>query len=186
MKAKRAKVGGGGAVPGVANGYDAFGRLTDRVEYGTNGGSDFDRDGLSCPSRSDTKLRTTWTYNTDGTTKSVEDPRGLKTFWVYDALGRQVREVKNWNGDEDPGDYDPTGDSSGIAGSVTNAQNVTVRYEYSKGLRTKLVADLPAGETDQETVYSFGTTKGAGAGDSKIATGHLPHVDLPEMRNVLS
>ncbi|MBI5362690.1 MAG: hypothetical protein HZA53_05890 [Planctomycetes bacterium] len=160
----------------TASVYDTFGRLTDRMEYGTNGGADFDRDptgGYSVPARSDTILRTTWTYNIDGTTKTVEDPRGLKTFWVYDAMGRQVREVKNWNGDEDPGDYEPTGDSSGIAGSVTNASNVTVRYEYSKGLRTKLIADLPSGETDQETVYTYGTTKGAAAGDSKIATGHL-------------
>ncbi len=160
----------------TASVYDSFGRLTDRMEYGTNAEADFDRDpigGYSTPARSDTILRTTWTYNTDGTTKSVEDPRGLKTFWVYDALGRQVREVKNWNGDEDPGDYEPTADSSGIAGSVTNAQNVTVKYEYSKGLRTKLTAYLPSGETAQDTVYSYGTTKGASAGDSKIATGHL-------------
>jgi hypothetical protein len=85
-----------------------------------------------------------------------------------------VLDPTDWNGDEDPGDYEPTGDSSGIAGSVTNASNVTVKFEYSKGLRTKQTAHLPSGETPQDTVYTYGTTKGTAAGDSKIATGHLP------------
>ena len=32
---------------------------------------------------------------------------------------------------------------------------------------------MPSGQTDQETIYTYGTTKGASAGDSEIATGHL-------------
>jgi hypothetical protein len=34
-------------------------------------------------------------------------------------------------------------------------------------------ADLPSPETDQVTTYTFGTTKGTAAGDSKIASGHM-------------
>ena len=47
--------------------YDSLDRLADTVRYGTYGGSNFDRDGLTVPTRSDTALRTTNTYNDDGT-----------------------------------------------------------------------------------------------------------------------
>ena len=39
-------------------------------------------------------------------------------------------------------------------------------------LQVSITAGLPGGATDQVTTYTFGTTKGASAGDSKIATGH--------------
>src|SRR5262249_40888412 len=51
--------------------------------------------------------------------------------------------------------------------------NVTTRWAYTNGLMTSLTADLPSGQTDQVTTYTYGTTKGTGTGDSKIATGHL-------------
>jgi RHS repeat-associated protein len=136
--------------------YDQFGRRTDSVAYGTNGGSDFDRDGLSVPARSDTALLTEYEYNTDGTLKEVVDPRNLKTRYEYDDAGRQSKVVNNYT------DFSPSADT-----------DQTTKYEYTDGLRTKLIADLPTGQNDQETVYTYGTTKGASAGDSKIATGHL-------------
>src|SRR5262249_51801705 len=47
----------------TAKWYDAWDRLSDVVQYGTNHATDnvatFDRNGLSAPSRSDTELRTT-------------------------------------------------------------------------------------------------------------------------------
>jgi len=49
----------------------------------------------------------------------------------------------------------------------------TVAYEYTDGLRTKIKVDMPSGTDDQETLYTYGTTKGASAGDSNIGTGHL-------------
>jgi RHS repeat-associated protein len=143
--------------------YDSLDRLQDRVEYGTNGGSNFDRDGLSVPSRSDTALRTTYTYNDDGTLKEVEDPKGLKTRTEYDALGRRTKVIGNY--------------VDGTPGGGTYAdEDQTVAYAYTDGLQTSITADLPSPETDQVTSYSFGTTKGASAGDSKIATGHLLHI----------
>ena len=45
--------------------YDRFGRITDTVRYGTNGGSNFDRDGLSVPARSDTALLTEYPRGVD-------------------------------------------------------------------------------------------------------------------------
>ena len=54
-------------------------------------------------------------------------------------------------------------------------------YGYTDGLRTTITADLPSGETDQVTTYTYGTTKGASAGDSKISTGHLQQeVEYPD------
>jgi len=144
-----------------ASWYDSLGRITENVSLGTFNGSSFNRVGSALPSRSDAALRISYVYNDDGTLKSIEDAKALKTLFTYDALGRKLSEVKNWDGTSTP---TPSGTDD----------NVTVRYEYVDGLRTKLIADLPSGQTDQETVYTFGTMKGTGAGDSKIATGHLP------------
>jgi len=138
--------------------YDTTDRLVDEVGYGTYNGSTFSRPS-TVDSRSDTALRTTTTYNLDGTVKSSEDPKALKTFWTYDARGRELSEVRNWDGTTTP---TPSGTDD----------NVTVRYEYVDGLRTKLIADMPSGQTDQETLYIHGTIVGTPSA-SKIATGHL-------------
>jgi RHS repeat-associated protein len=152
--------------------YDSLDRLQDKVEFGTYGGSDFDRDGLSVPARSDTALRWTTTYNTDGTVQKVEDPKSLVTFWTYDAVGRKTKDVKHYDSGVNSGNSSGTDD------------NLTVVYTYVDGLRTTLTADLPSGQTDQVTTYTYGTAKGASAGDSKIATGHLlQKVTYPDSAN---
>jgi RHS repeat-associated protein len=147
--------------------YDALGRVTDTVAYGTNGNSDWDRrpsGWLSVPSRSDTELRTTTAYNTDGTVKETTDPKALVTRFEYDDAGRQTAVIENYvNGTpEDAADKD---------------DDRTIRYAYTNGLRTSYKADVAG--TDQETVYTYGTTKGTlGSGspvESQVATGHLLH-----------
>jgi hypothetical protein len=55
-----------GRIQITAKWYDDLGRLEDVVRYGTYGGSDFDRDALSVPARSDTALRTTYAFEGDG------------------------------------------------------------------------------------------------------------------------
>jgi RHS repeat-associated protein len=141
--------------------YDRVERETSRVEYGTNGGSDFDRSGLSVPASSATALRTDTAYNDDGMLLSITDPMGKVAKYVYDAEGRRTKEIKNYDAGVNSGN--PYGTD----------QNVTVSYAYSAGLRTSLTAKMPSGGTDQVTTYTYGTTKGASAGDSKIGTGHL-------------
>ena len=136
--------------------YDRFGRQTDQVSYGTYGGSNFDRDGLSAPARSDTALRTSYSYATDGTLQDMTDPRALVTRQEYDEAGRQTKVIRNYE------DGTPSGTDS----------DQTVAYQYTDGLRTKITADLPAGSTDQDTIYTYGTAGGSGA-NSDIATGHL-------------
>ncbi|MCP3996433.1 MAG: RHS repeat protein [bacterium] len=139
------------------------GRVTTEVNYGTYGGSNFDRDGLTEPSRSDTALRTDYAYNTDGTLLSVTDPRDLETRYEYDDSGRQVTVIRNY--------------VNGTPSGVTGDDDVHTRTEYTDGLRKKLWVDFDGDGTvdtgDQDTIYTFGTSKGASAGDSKIGTGHL-------------
>ena len=142
--------------------YDDLDRLEKVAQYGTYGGSDFDRDSVSEPSAStSTVILTKYSYDTDGSLQDVTDPRGTVTRSEYDAAGRQTKEIRNYDSGVNSGNPSGTDD------------NVTTVYEYTDGLRTKIKADLPAGETDQQTTYTYGTTKGASAGDSKIQTGHL-------------
>ena len=149
--------------------YDSQDRLEDVVQYGTYGGSTFDRDGLSVPARSDTALRTTYSYTTSGQRETVEDPKGIVAKFEYDDAGRQTKSIRN---------YDAGVNSGNPSGSD---DNVTVKYEYTDGLRTKVIADLPSGSTDQETTYTYGVTKGASAGDSEISAGHLlQEIEYPD------
>ncbi|MEE9130850.1 MAG: RHS repeat-associated core domain-containing protein [Phycisphaerales bacterium] len=149
--------------------YDRFGRVTDSANYGmydTNSDGnfdDFERDGLAVPTRSDTILLSENAYNTDGTLQSITDPRDLETRFVYDELGRQTAIIANYvNGT-------PSGDNGD--------DDVFTRYVFTDGLRTKMWVDFDGDDTldtgDQETIYTFSTTKGVSVGDSKIQTGHL-------------
>ena len=90
---------------------------------------------------------------------------GIETRYEYDDLGRQTKVIRNYV-DGTPGGTD---------------EDQTVAYSYTDGLRVSITADLPSGETDQVTNYTYGTTTGASAGDSKIATGHLfQEVEYPD------
>ena len=152
-----------GRIQIVASWHDRFDRVIDTVNYGTNGGSNLDRDGLSTPARSDTALRTTYAYNTDGTLQDVTDPKALVTRHEYDAAGRQTVVISNY--------------LNGTPSGATGADDNFVRYAYTNGLRTKMWVDIDGDGTedadDQVTTYTYGVTKGASAGDSKISSGGL-------------
>ncbi len=138
--------------------------MLNRVEYGTNDNSTFNRDGLTAPSRSATALQTSYVYADDGTVTTVQDPTvsvNRVDKYAYDAAGRLIKTIRHYDSSVNSGD--PYGSDD----------NITTKYEYTDGLRTKVIRDLPSGETDQETVYAYGTTKGASGPNSKIATGHL-------------
>ncbi|MFO0836553.1 MAG: RHS repeat-associated core domain-containing protein [Phycisphaerales bacterium] len=157
-----------GRIQITASWYDELDRVTATCSYGTNGSSGnattFDRTAASSPPGSSTSTPvTSYSYNDDGTLKDVTDPRGKVTRKEYDAAGRVVTEISNYvNGS-------PSGDNA-------DDDNI-VRYVYANGLRTKLFVDLDGDNvedaTDQVTTYTYGTTKGASAGDSKVGTGHL-------------
>jgi len=143
--------------------YDALDRMTDSAGYGTNGGSNFTRPG-SVPSRSATVLVSITVYNDDGSVLSTTDPRGKVARTTYDAAGRVTATIRNY--------------VNGTPSSANGDDDLYVRQNYSNGLRTRYWVDIDGDGTedsgvDQVTVYTYGTTKGASAGDSKIATGNL-------------
>ena len=150
-----------GRIQITAKWYDDWDRLWEIVQYGTKHSADnsanFNRSGLSVPARSADELRTTYTYNTDGTLKEITDPKALVTRTEYDALGRRTRTIANYD--------------DGSPSSLTADDDQVVIYGYTDGLQTSITADLYSG--DQTTTYTFGTTKGSSGPDSKIATGHL-------------
>ncbi len=143
--------------------YDELGRPEYTAEYGTNGGSNFDRHGLGTPSRSDTVLVTTVSYNTDGTRLQVEDPEGTKSRWLYDDAGRVVATISNY--------------VDGTPSGATGADDNFVRQVYTDGLQTKLWVDLDGDGTedgdDHVTTYTFGVTTADSPGASKIHSGRL-------------
>ncbi|MEZ6018422.1 MAG: hypothetical protein R3F49_25225 [Planctomycetota bacterium] len=144
-----------------ASWFDRFGRMVDRVQYGTYGGSTFDRSTMSSPpARSNEALRTTVAFDDNGKRYSSTDPKGIEDRWGFDDLGRQSWYARNYEDEvPDPGEPD---------------KDQIVRYGYTDGLRTTYIADV-VGTPDQVTTYYYGTVGGGSTGDSDIATGHLLH-----------
>jgi RHS repeat-associated protein len=147
--------------------YDDLDRLIDTASLGTNGGTTYTRSSYSsAPSRSATVLVSTTSYYDDGTVMSRTDPRGKVTLQTYDTAGRVTSTVRNF--------------VNGAPSSATGDDDQIIRQVYANGLRTKYWVDLYPADTDgtpdsedQVTTYTYGTSKGTSAGDSKIATGNL-------------
>ena len=119
--------------------YDAGGRTTDVVNVGTNGGSSWTRPG-TVPSRSDTVLVTSVTYDDAGRTFEVTDPRGLVNRTYYDALGRTTKTIENY-----------------VDGTVSDADDKTVEYAYNAAGMTSLTAKLTGGG-GQTTEWVYGVS----------------------------
>ncbi|MGD9789023.1 MAG: hypothetical protein AB7Q00_07955 [Phycisphaerales bacterium] len=160
---------------------DELGRVTNTTSYGTNGmidssGHDFDLAPssvyISVPTRSNTVLVSTTTYDTAGRVVETEasgkpddlsGTTGMKTHYLFDDLGRRIAEIHNYT-----------------AGSTTTADrdnDLYTRSTYANGLRTKYWVDLDGDGTedsdDQVTIYTYGTTNGGTTGESVIASGDL-------------
>src|SRR6185503_6537386 len=144
--------------------YDRLWRRIDEVRYGTNGGSDLNRGTTSSPpSRSDTELRTSYSYGTDGDVEFTTDPRALVVRTSYNAAGRVKKVNRNF-----------VDNATSVDAAFPDYPDInqTVQYAFTDGLLTQMHVDMPGSEADQDTNYTYGTTKGTGAGDSKIGTGH--------------
>jgi len=150
-----------GRVQISANWFDEIDRVNRTAHYGTYGAATFTYPGyLYPPSASDTVLVTISTFNEDGTLLQVEDPKGLKTQYVYDDAGRRTKVIANY--------------VNGTPGGGTNdTEDQVVEYAFVDGLQTAITAKMPNSADDQVTTYTHGVTKGAGAGDSKLASNSL-------------
>ncbi|CAG0985620.1 hypothetical protein PHYC_02006 [Phycisphaerales bacterium] len=151
---------------------DELGRTTNTAAYGTSGmtgsgSSNFDLkpsgSWLTVPSRSDTVLVTTTTYNDNGTVLEVSDPNSLETRWAYDDSGRKVTEIRNY--------------VNGTPSSATGDDDVFTRFIYDDGHMTQMWTDEDGDgvqdATDEITTYTYGVTKGASFPNSQIAHGSL-------------
>ncbi|MBI5285433.1 MAG: hypothetical protein HY874_10105, partial [Chloroflexi bacterium] len=150
--------------------HDLLEREVDRVRYGQFSASSFARPSPA-ESRSPDRLRTTTAYATDGTVSTIEDPRGLVTKYEHDALGRTTKEIRNFDASVNGGA--PYGSDD----------NVTTKFEFSKGLQTKLIADMPGTTSDQETLYIHGTVAGTPSGNVLGTRNLIRGVKYPDSTN---
>jgi RHS repeat-associated protein len=144
--------------------YDALDRVITVARYGTNGGSTFDRTGLSEPTASSgSALVTKYSYDTAGSLLDLRDAMGRYTRYTYDHAGRTIKSVENYV-DGSPG---------------PNDEDRTTEYVYTNTLLTQQIARVPGG-TDQVTTYTYGTNT-LGFDPSEVATGHLlSKVEYPD------
>jgi len=130
--------------------YDAANRLTADVNVGTNGGSSYTRPS-SVPSRSDTVLVASYTYDAAGRQDTVTDPRGIVTKSTYDLLGRTTKLVEAY-------------DASVNSGNPSGANNRTTLYTYNGNSAIRTIdAEMPSGTNDQITAYVYGVTTSGGS-----------------------
>jgi len=139
----------GGAQPKARVSYvamwpDVVGRTQATANYGTNGGSALTRPS-TVPTRSDTILVMTTTFNDDGEGYKRIDPAGTEMREEFDDAGRRTKRIENYT------DGDPT--------SGTSDQDRTVEFTYNAdGLMATLTARQSSAPADQTTTYVHGTT----------------------------
>lgn len=127
--------------------YDFLHRATTMGDYGTNGGSTFDRSGLSEPSSSSgSVLVTKYRYDDAGELDRVTDPNGRHVVTTFDHAGRVRKTIENY--------------VDGTPGSSEDEDRTTeYTYEYpteGHGLIRKIIARRVSSGDDQTTTYLYG------------------------------
>jgi len=143
--------------------YDARNRLTDTVvlgTYGGGGGGDYDRDAYGSPhTRSATALRTTTTFDDDGTVASITDPAARITAFTYDDAGRKLKTINNYV------------DGTAGGGTLDDEDQIT-EATYTNGVQTAFTAYVPGG-SNQVTTYTYGVLTSDSPGASTFASNRL-------------
>jgi hypothetical protein len=125
--------------------YDAAERPTATVNVGTNGGSAWTRPG-SVPSRSDTVLVSSQTYDAAGWVYETTDPRGLVNRSTYDRLGRTKQTIEAYTD-----------------GTVSDTDDKTVNYTYDGSNHVLSLSVSLTGGGAQTTGYVYGVTTANGS-----------------------
>jgi RHS repeat-associated protein len=120
--------------------YDKGDRLTDSVNVGTNGGSSYTRPG-TVPTRSDTVLVNSQTYNAAGWVYETTDARGLINRSTYDNLGRVTQQIENY-----------------VDGTPSDADDKTVEYTYDGSSNMLTLKAKLTGGAYQTTEWVYGVT----------------------------
>lgn len=132
----------------AASFYDLADRLTDVVDVGTNGGSAYTRP-ATVPSRSDAVLVTSYGYNQAGWLADVTDAKGLLSKSYFDLAGNVTKVIENY-----------------VNGTVSDADDKTVEFDYGPAGRTKVRVQLTGGgQQVTESVYGVSTSGGLVSND---------------------
>jgi RHS repeat-associated protein len=137
----------------TASYFNAGDRDIADVNVGNNAGSTWTRPS-SVPSRSDTVLVTSTTYNAAGWTATTTDPRGIESETLYDNLGRTLYTIAAWDGT-----YDPT---SGLPSSGDANQTTGYTYDGDNN-QLSMTAVMPSATPSQTTAYIYGVTTSGGS-----------------------
>jgi RHS repeat-associated protein len=129
--------------------YDVGDRSIATVNVGTNGGSIWSRPS-TIPTRSDTELVTSVTYDSAGRAFETTDPRGLVARTEYDDLGRTTKTIENY-----------------VDGIVGDDNDKTTEYTYGPAGMTSLTAKLTGGG-GQTTEWVYGVGSGSGVVSNDI------------------
>ena len=143
-----------------ASWIDGVGRTIASADYGTNGGAAFTRP-ATVPTRSDTILVSTTSYNDDGEAFSTIDPQNTETQFEFDAAGRQVTQIENY-----------------VSGGTAADQNRTTWTVYTADGMVRTLTASNAATGYQQTKYDYGTT----LANSGLASSQLLHwVTYPDV-----
>lgn len=146
---------------------DALGRPQATADYGTNAGTVLTRSG-TIPSPTDDILVNFATYDQAGGTLSTTDPSGKVTRIGYDARGRTIELIQN---------YQASALSSGEDEEECSASddvNVTVQTTYNADGNIATLTAINAETGSQVTTYVYGTT----LADSSIASSTLKRTEV--------
>ncbi|QGQ25646.1 hypothetical protein F1728_24495 [Gimesia benthica] len=136
---------------------DAIGRRIATVNYGTNGGTSLTRTS-TIPSRSDTVLVTSKSYDSAGRFYQTTDPAEKVIQTEYDARGREIQRTMNVQASSS------SSSSSGCPESLDANIIVTTDYNADGNISNIVANNSLSG--NQTTTYTYGTT----LSDSEIAT----------------
>ena len=79
----------------VASYPDAIRRVVNTANYGTNGGSALSRP-ATVPTRADTVLVNSTSFDSAGNVLQTTDPLGIVTRYSFDAVRRKLTETQNY------------------------------------------------------------------------------------------
>jgi RHS repeat-associated protein len=136
--------------------YDAANRLTASIDVGTNGGAAWTRPS-TVPSRSDTVLVSSQTYNDAGWVDSTTDPRAIETRTAYDALGRTTQTIENY-----------------VNGTPSDADDKTTEFTYDGDNHMLTYTLLLPSSGQQTTQYIYGVSTSTITSNDLLAAVYHP------------
>jgi RHS repeat-associated protein len=160
---------------------DALSRTAASANFGTNGGTPLSYP-PTVPASSAAVLVSLTAYDNAGNVQSTTDPMGTISLFFYDAVGRQVQRILNYqalsssSSGASSSSSGPSSSSSGVTGlcPASADTNVTILAAYNGDGNVSSVTAVNSTTGNQVTQYVYGTTLTA----SGIASSLLKVADV--------